>query len=44
MVNGHVFNLFGQFMHLTPMMSKLMSLALLATLSAVNYVGVRESA
>jgi APA family basic amino acid/polyamine antiporter len=34
----------GQFVHLTPMVSKLMSVALLATLSAVNYVGVRESA
>lgn len=34
----------GQFVHLTPLMSKLMSLALLAILSAVNYVGVRESA
>ncbi len=34
----------GQFVHLTPMMSKLMSLVLLAILSAVNYVGVREGA
>jgi basic amino acid/polyamine antiporter, APA family len=34
----------GQFVHLTPMVSKLTSIALLATLSAVNYVGVRESA
>lgn len=33
-----------QFVHLTPTMSKLTSLALLAILSAVNYVGVRESA
>ncbi|MGH8247292.1 MAG: APC family permease, partial [Gammaproteobacteria bacterium] len=34
----------GQFLHLTPVMGKLVSLALLAILSAVNYVGVRESA
>jgi len=34
----------GQFVRLTPVMSKLVSLALLAILSAVNYVGVRESA
>jgi basic amino acid/polyamine antiporter, APA family len=33
----------GQFVRLTPVMSKLVSLALLATLSAVNYIGVRES-
>ncbi len=34
----------GQFVRLTPAMSKLVSLALLAILSAVNYTGVRESA
>lgn len=34
----------GQFVNLTPVISKLVSLALLAILSAVNYVGVRESA
>lgn len=34
----------GQFVRLTPVMSKLVSLALLAILSAVNYIGVRESA
>lgn len=34
----------GQFVHLTPIMSKLVSLALIAVLSAVNYVGVREGA
>ncbi len=34
----------GQFVRLTPAMSKLVSLALLAVLSAINYVGVRESA
>src|SRR6478672_368528 len=32
----------AQFLPLTPAMSKLVSLALLAVLSAVNYVGVRE--
>ena len=34
----------GQFVHLTPVTSKLISLALIAVLSAVNYVGVREGA
>lgn len=34
----------GQFVHLTPAMSKLVSLSLIAVLSAVNYVGVREGA
>ena len=34
----------GQFVHLTPLTSKLISLALIAILSAVNYVGVREGA
>ena len=34
----------GQFVHLTPVASKLISLALIAVLSAVNYVGVREGA
>jgi APA family basic amino acid/polyamine antiporter len=34
----------GQFVHLEPAVSKLVSLALIATLSAVNYVGVREGA
>ncbi len=34
----------GQVVPLTPMVSKLVSLALLAILSAINYVGVRESA
>ncbi|HMD83240.1 MAG TPA: amino acid permease [Terriglobia bacterium] len=34
----------GQFVHLSPVTSKLVSLALIAVLSAVNYVGVREGA
>ena len=34
----------GQFVHLTPVTSKLISLTLIAVLSAVNYVGVREGA
>jgi len=34
----------GHFVPLTPMMRKLVSLALLAGLSALNYVGVREGA
>lgn len=34
----------GQFVHLTPVMSKAVSLLLIAVLSAVNYVGVREGA
>jgi APA family basic amino acid/polyamine antiporter len=34
----------GQFIHLTPVTSKLIALALIAVLSAVNYVGVREGA
>lgn len=35
---------FAQFVHLTPIGAKLLALALIATLSAVNYVGVREGA
>ena len=34
----------GYFVTLTPAMSKVMSIALIAVLSAVNYVGVREGA
>jgi len=34
----------AQFVHLTLVSSKLLALALIATLSAVNYVGVREGA
>ena len=34
----------GQFIPLTPVMSKIVSLALLAVLSAVNLIGVREGA
>lgn len=34
----------GQFVPLTPITSKLVSLALLAVLSAVNYIGIREGA
>src|SRR5215472_5631098 len=34
----------GQFVHLEPAGSKLVSLALIAVLSAVNYMGVREGA
>jgi APA family basic amino acid/polyamine antiporter len=34
----------GQFIHLEPAISKLVSLSLIAALSAVNYVGVREGA
>jgi len=34
----------GQFVPLTPLMSKVVSLALIAVLSAINYVGVREGA
>ncbi|MGO8817927.1 MAG: APC family permease [Terriglobia bacterium] len=34
----------GQFVHLTPVTAKLISLAVIAVLSAVNYVGVREGA
>jgi APA family basic amino acid/polyamine antiporter len=34
----------GYFVPLTPALSKLLSVALIAVLSAVNYVGVRESA
>jgi len=34
----------AQFVHLTLISSKLLALALIATLSAVNYVGVREGA
>src|SRR5437867_5166954 len=34
----------GYFVPLTPAMSKVMSIALIAALSAVNYVGVREGA
>jgi APA family basic amino acid/polyamine antiporter len=34
----------GQFVHLAPAMSKVVSLALIAVLSAVNYLGVREGA
>lgn len=32
----------GQFVHLTPAMGKVISLALIAVLSGVNYIGVRE--
>ncbi|MCX6635284.1 MAG: amino acid permease, partial [Acidobacteria bacterium] len=32
----------GQFVHLTPAMNKVISLALIAVLSGVNYAGVRE--
>jgi len=34
----------GQFVHLTPALSKVVSLGLIALLSAVNYIGVREGA
>jgi basic amino acid/polyamine antiporter, APA family len=34
----------GYFVHLTPVSAKIVSLALIAALSAVNYVGVREGA
>jgi len=34
----------GQFVHLTPVLSKAVSLTLIAILSSVNYVGVREAA
>ncbi len=34
----------GQFVHLTPLTSKAVSLLLIAVLSAVNYAGVREGA
>jgi basic amino acid/polyamine antiporter, APA family len=34
----------GQFVHFTPVTAKLISLAVIAVLSAVNYVGVREGA
>jgi len=34
----------GQFVHLSPVTSKLISLTLIALLSAVNYLGVREGA
>ena len=34
----------GQFVHLTPVLANLISLALIAVLSAVNYIGVREGA
>jgi amino acid transporter len=34
----------GYFVPLTPLLSKLVSVALILTLSAVNYLGVRESA
>jgi APA family basic amino acid/polyamine antiporter len=34
----------GQFVHMAPAVSKLVSVALIAAVSAVNYVGVREGA
>jgi APA family basic amino acid/polyamine antiporter len=34
----------GQFLHLTPLTSKLISLALIGVLSGINYLGVREGA